>query len=74
MLSHTTGSFEAVVLVMLAGLMVFALLNVSSPLLHLSKLASCLDQNLAKTITFVAFGLVFFITRCLAFNYVVIKS
>eukprot|EP00878_Enallax_costatus_P008215 GHUV01008588.1.p1 GENE.GHUV01008588.1~~GHUV01008588.1.p1 ORF type:complete len:229 (+),score=38.29 GHUV01008588.1:561-1247(+) len=58
----------------LLGLMVFALLNVSSPLLHMSKLASCLEFNLAKTVLFVMFGFVFFVTRCVAFPYVIIKS
>lgn len=53
--------------------MVFGLLNVSSPLLHMSKLASNLDMKRTKTFLFVVFAAVFFITRCLVFPYVVVK-
>jgi ceramide synthetase len=58
----------------LLGLMVFGLLNVSSPLLHLSKLASTLEYKKTKTVLFATFAVVFFMTRCVVFPYIIIKS
>lgn len=56
------------------GLLVFCVLNVSNPLLHVSKLASNLELQKTKTAAFAAFGLVFFITRVIVFPYVIIKA
>ncbi|KAF8073226.1 Cers5 [Scenedesmus sp. PABB004] len=58
----------------LVGLLVFGVLNLSSPLLHLSKLASNLEMRRAKTGLFAAFAAVFFVTRVLVFPYVVLKG
>lgn len=58
----------------LLGLMVFGLLNVSSPILHLSKLANNLELKKTKTALFAAFAVAFFVTRCVVFPYIVVKS
>jgi ceramide synthetase len=57
-----------------AGLLVFCVLNISSPLLHLSKLASTLEMKRTKTLVFAGFALVFFLTRVLLFPYVIVKA
>lgn len=57
-----------------AGLLVFCVLNISSPLLHLSKLANTLEMQQSKTLLFAAFAFVFFTTRVLLFPYVIIKA
>jgi TLC domain len=51
----------------------FGILNISSPLLHLSKLASKLEFARLKLGLFAAFTVVFFVTRLLVFPYVVMK-
>lgn len=56
------------------GLLVFCVLNISSPLLHLSKLANTLEMQRTKTLVFAAFAFVFFITRVLLFPYVIGKA
>ncbi|WIA09713.1 hypothetical protein OEZ85_009097 [Tetradesmus obliquus] len=57
----------------LVGLVVFGTLNLSSPLLHMSKLASCLELKTAKTLLFGLFAAVFFVTRVLLFPYFILK-
>jgi hypothetical protein len=61
-------------LLFVAGLLVFCVLNVSSPMLHLSKLANVLDMQRTKTVVFAAFAFVFFATRVLLFPYVIVKA
>ena len=56
------------------GLLVFTLLNVSSPLLHASKLANTLDWRRAKVALFALFAVVFAGTRVLVFPYVVCRA
>jgi hypothetical protein len=56
-----------------AGLVVFGTLNLSSPLLHMSKLASALELKTAKTLLFALFAAVFFVTRVLLFPYFILK-
>lgn len=56
------------------GLLVFCVLNVSSPLLHISKLANVLEMQRSKTLIFAAFTLAFFATRVLLFPYVIGKA
>lgn len=56
------------------GLLVFTLLNVSSPLLHASKLANTLDWRRAKVALFALFAAVFAATRVLVFPYVVLRA
>ncbi|KAI8474949.1 MAG: TLC domain-containing protein [Monoraphidium minutum] len=56
------------------GLLIFTLLNVSSPILHASKLANTLDWRQAKVALFALFALVFALTRVLLFPYVVIRA
>lgn len=51
----------------------FGTLNLSSPLLHMSKLASCLELKTAKTLLFGLFAAVFFVTRVLMFPYFILK-
>eukprot|EP00877_Chromochloris_zofingiensis_P001597 jgi/Chrzof1/11438/Cz05g36210.t1 len=55
------------------GLVVFALLNVSNPLLHLSKLANLLELKKARVLLFMMFAAAFFFTRVVLFPYVVLK-
>lgn len=57
-----------------SGLLVFCVLNISSPLLHLSKLANTLEMARTKTLVFAGFAAVFFATRVLLFPYVIIKA
>lgn len=57
-----------------AGLLVFCVLNISSPLLHISKLANTLEMKRSKTAIFACFAFVFFATRVLLFPYVIIKA
>lgn len=52
----------------------FCVLNVSSPLLHISKLANTLEMQRAKTVIFAGFALVFLLTRVLLFPYVIVKA
>jgi hypothetical protein len=52
---------------------VFGTLNLSSPLLHMSKLASALELKTAKTLLFALFAAVFFVTRVLLFPYFILK-
>jgi ceramide synthetase len=56
------------------GLLVFTLLNLSSPLLHASKLANTLDMRRAKAALFAAFAAVFAATRVVAFPIVVARA
>lgn len=56
------------------GLLVFTLLNVSSPLLHASKLANTLDWRRAKVALFALFAVVFALTRVMVFPYVVVRA
>ena len=56
------------------GLLVFTLLNVSSPVLHASKLANTLDMRQAKAALFALFALAFAVTRVLIFPIVVVKA
>ena len=56
-----------------AGLVVFGTLNLSSPVLHLSKLASCLGLQTARVALFALFAVVFFFTRVLMFPYFILK-
>jgi hypothetical protein len=56
------------------GLMIFTLLNVSSPVLHASKLANTLDWRRAKVALFATFAGVFALTRVLIFPYVVVRA
>jgi hypothetical protein len=49
------------------------MLNLSSPLLHMSKLASALELKTAKTMLFALFAAVFFVTRVLLFPYFILK-
>jgi hypothetical protein len=53
---------------------VFCTLNVSNPLLHMSKLANTLDMARTKTALFIAFAGAFFTTRVLLFPYVIVKA
>lgn len=78
MRAHHIATVALVVLsymlnVHLLGLMVFAVLNVSSPLLHLSKLASSLELRRTRTAVFAVFSLAFFVTRVVLFPYVIVK-
>jgi hypothetical protein len=57
-----------------AGLLVFCVLNISSPLLHLSKLANVLEMQRTKTLVFAGFAFIFFATRVLLFPYVIVKA
>lgn len=50
------------------------MLNISSPLLHLSKLANTLEMQRTKTLVFAGFAFVFFATRVLLFPYVIFKA
>jgi hypothetical protein len=56
------------------GLLIFTLLNVSSPVLHASKLANTLDWPQAKVALFAAFAGVFALTRVLLFPYMVVRA
>jgi ceramide synthetase len=56
------------------GLMIFTLLNLSSPMLHASKLANTLDWPRAKVALFAAFAGVFAVTRVAVFPYVVVRT
>jgi hypothetical protein len=56
------------------GLLVFTLLNVSSPILHASKLANTLDWRRAKVALFALFALAFAVTRVAVFPYVVVRT
>lgn len=57
-----------------AGLLVFCVLNVSNPLLHMSKLASTFELQRTKTAVFAVFAAAFFATRVLLFPYVIVKA
>eukprot|EP00882_Tetradesmus_deserticola_P019023 GHRQ01020465.1.p2 GENE.GHRQ01020465.1~~GHRQ01020465.1.p2 ORF type:complete len:120 (+),score=51.19 GHRQ01020465.1:984-1343(+) len=57
----------------LVGLVVFGTLNLSNPLLHLSKLASCLEFKTAKMALFALFAAVFFVTRVVLFPYFILR-
>jgi hypothetical protein len=54
--------------------LVFCVLNISSPLLHLSKLANTLEMARTKTAVFAGFAAVFLATRVLLFPYVIVKA
>jgi len=56
------------------GLLIFTLLNVSSPLLHASKLANTLDWRRAKVLMFALFAGVFALTRVALFPYVAART
>lgn len=56
------------------GLLIFTLLNVSSPILHASKLANTLDWRRAKVGLFAGFALVFALTRVMLFPYIVARA
>lgn len=56
------------------GLLIFTLLNVSSPILHASKLANTLDWRQAKVALFALFAGVFALTRVAIFPYVVVRA
>lgn len=56
------------------GLMIFTLLNVSSPILHASKLANTLDWRQAKVALFATFAAAFALTRVVIFPYVVVRA
>lgn len=56
------------------GLLVFTLLNVSSPILHASKLANTLDWRRAKVALFALFAAAFAVTRVAVFPYVVVRT
>lgn len=70
---HTTAACSPPFL-STTGLLVFCVLNVSSPLLHISKLANTLEMQRAKTVIFAGFALVFLLTRVLLFPYVIVKA
>jgi len=56
------------------GLFIFALLNLSTPLLHASKLANLLVLRQARVQLFTAFSAMFFISRVLIFPVLVLKG
>eukprot|EP00775_Hariotina_reticulata_P003119 gene3119-3397_t len=58
----------------LLGLLMFGILNVSTPLLHMSKLASSLELPRVKKAAFAAFAFVFFMTRVAIYPWVIMKS
>jgi len=55
------------------GMLVFCLLNVSSPFLHASKLGNMLEMRRARVWLFLAFAAAYFVARLLLFPYVVVK-
>ena len=56
------------------GLLLFTLLNVSSPVLLASKLANTLNLRRTKVVLFAAFAAVFAVTRVAVFPYVVVRN
>lgn len=57
----------------LPGLLVFALMNLSTPMLHLSKLAHLFNMKATRVQLFIAFAVVFLFSRVLLFPYIVLK-
>jgi hypothetical protein len=55
------------------GMLVFCLLNVSSPFLHASKLGNMLEMKKARVWLFVAFAAAYFVARLVLFPYVVVR-
>jgi hypothetical protein len=55
------------------GMLVFCLLNVSSPFLHASKLGNMLEMKRARVWLFVAFAAAYFVARLILFPYVVVR-
>jgi hypothetical protein len=55
------------------GMLVFCLLNVSSPFLHASKLGNMLEMRRARVWLFMAFAAAYFVARLVLFPYVVVR-